>query len=94
MDKMYLEQVLEQFVDKANVVIQTKDSYCLGNHWAARWLTVLDGKFTCGFFKVSNITQKVTGSRLTWVITIDHERDWVTDRLSALSNCVIVGLDY
>ena len=94
MGKVYLEQVLEQFTDKANVVIQTKDSYCLGNHYAAKWLMVLEGKFTCGFFNVSNITQKVTGSNLTWVITIDHERDWVTDRLSTLSNCVIVGLDY
>lgn len=99
MGKIYLEQVLEQLVDKANVVIQTKqtdsaDAYCLGNHWAARWLIVLKDKFSCGHFKVSNITQRVSCGALTWVITIDHERDWVTEQLSSLSNCVISGLDY
>lgn len=98
MGKMYLEQVLEQLVAKANVVIQTKESStapacCLGNHYAAKWLIVLSEKFTCGLFKVSNITQRVTGGDLTWVITIDHERDWVTDRLSTLSNCIIPELD-
>lgn len=99
MDKIYLEQVLEQLVDKANVIIQTKETdsvgaYCLGNHYAAKWLIVLEGKFPCGHFKVSNITQRVSCGSLTWVITIDRERDWVTDRLSTLSNCVISGLDY
>lgn len=41
MGKIYLEQFLEQLVDKANVVIHTKEtnsvgSYCLGNHYAAK----------------------------------------------------------
>lgn len=98
MDNIYLEQVLEQLVDKANVVILTKETdstpaYCLGNHYAAKWLIVLSDKFTCGFFKVSNITQRVTDGDLTWVITLDHKRDWVTDRLSTLSNCIIAELD-
>ncbi len=98
MGKMYLEQVLEQLVDKANVIIQTKETErvptrCLGNHYAAKWLIVLESRFTCGFFGVSNITQKVSGSSLTWVITLDRELDWVTDRLSTLSNCIISGLD-
>ena len=50
MGKIYLEQVLEQLVDKANVIVQTRDSdyaptYCLGNHYAARWRLVLEQKF-------------------------------------------------
>lgn len=99
MGKMYLEQVLEQLVDEANVIIQTKETEqtparCLGNHYAAKWLIVLDEKFTCGFFGVSNITQRVSSSSLTWVITLDRELDWVTDRLGTLSNCIIPGLDY
>lgn len=99
MGKMYLEQVLEQLVDKANVVIRTKEtetarSYSLGNHYAAKWLMILDAKFPCGRFEVLNVTQRLSGSSLTWVITIDQERDWVTDRLSMLSNCIIPELDY
>lgn len=98
MDKLYLEQVLEQLVAKANVVILTKESgsvpaYCLGNHYAARWLIVLSEKFTCGVFGVSNITQRVEDGSLTWVITLDHKRDWLTDKLSTLSNCIIPELD-
>lgn len=99
MDKIYLEQFLEQLVDKANVIIQTKEAedaetYCLGNHYAAKWLIVLEENFSCGRFKVSNIAQKVSGCDLTWVVTIDHEHDWVTDRLEHLSNCIIPGLDF
>lgn len=99
MSKIYLEQVLEQFADKANVVIYTKEtessrSRCLGNHYAAKWLIVLEEKFTCGLFGVTNITQRVNGSSLTWVITIDRELDWLTDRLNMLSNCIIPELDY
>lgn len=99
MDKIYLEQFLEQLVDKANVVIQTREAdsggaYCLGNHYAAKWRIVLEEKFPCGHFKVSNITQRVSCGSLTWVVTIDHERDWVTDRLEQLSNCIIPGLDF
>lgn len=99
MDKIYLEQFLEQLVDKANVVIHTRETdsvgaYCLGNHYAAKWRIVLEEKFSCGHFKVSNITQRVSCGGLTWVVTIDHERDWVTDRLEQLSNCIIPGLDF
>lgn len=98
MDKIYLEQVLEQLIAKANVVILTKETdsspaYCLGNHYAAKWLIVLSEKFTCGCFEVSNITQRVTGDDLTWVITLGHKRGWLTDKLSTLSNCIIPELD-
>lgn len=97
--KIYLEQFLEQLVDKANVVIYTKETnsmgaYCLGNHYAAKWLIVLEESFSCGRFTVSNITQRVSGCGLTWVVTIDHERDWLTDKLEHLSNCIIPGLDF
>ena len=99
MSKIYLEQVLEQLADKANVVIYTKETEssrprCLGNHYAARWQIVLEEKFTCGLFGVTNITHRITGSSLTWVITIDRELDWLTDRLGTLSNCIIPELDY
>lgn len=99
MGKIYLEQVLEQLVDKADVIIRTKEteaarSYSLGNHCADKWLMILESKFPCGHFKVLNVDQRVRGSSLTWIITIDNERDWVTDRLEQLSNCIISGLDY
>ena len=99
MGKLYLEQVLKQLADKANVVIQTKETeaantYCLGNHYAARWLVVLEEKFTYGYFEVLSLEKRVSGSDLTWVITIDHARDRTTDRLEQLSNCIIPVLDY
>lgn len=98
MDKIYLEQILDQLVAKANVIIQTQateetETYCLGNHYAAKWRIVLEKKFANGMFGVSNITQEVKGGTLTWVITLDRAHDKITDRLSSLSNCFILELD-
>lgn len=99
MDKIYLEQVLEQLVDKANVIIQTQETeatetYCLGNHYAARWWAILAKEFIPRLFGVSNIKQEIKGDTLMWVITLDRARDATTDRLSTQSNCIIRGLDF
>jgi len=99
MDKIYLEQVLEQLVDKANVIIQTRDTdygrpHCLGNHYAAKWWATLQKEFTPRLFLVSDITIEVKGGTLMWVVTIDRARDKATDRLETQSNCIIRGLDF
>lgn len=99
MDKIYLEQVLEQLVDKANVIILTKESesaetYCLGNHYAAKWWATLQKEFTPRLFLVSNITIEVKSGTLMWVVTIDHAHNSTTDRLATQSNCIIRGLDF
>lgn len=99
MGKIYLEQVLEQLVDKANVIVQTRDSdyaptYRLGNHYAARWRLVLEQKFPAEQFGVVDITSEIKGGTLMWVITIDLAHGRITDRLSTEANCRISGLDF
>ena len=93
----YLETVLEQFADKANVIIQTdsvSDSVntVLGNHWAARWLHTIDTHFKRGVFRVKDI-EWIASNDGYWVVTLDRRRDWITDKLGSESNCLIQGLD-
>lgn len=95
----YLETVLEQFADKASVIIQTDADpeyghNVLGNHWAARWRNTLAQSFTVGVFRVKDLTWMCNGGDWHWVITLDRPKDWFTDRLSSESNCLIQGLDF
>lgn len=95
----YLETVLEQFADKANVIIQTDADpeyghNVLGNHWAARWRNTLDKHFSTGVFRVKELTWVCNGGDWHWVITLDRPQDWITDKLSSESNCLIGGLDF
>lgn len=97
--EFYLETFLEQLADKSNVIIQTDTdptygNNVLGNHWAARWRHVLATKFSVGAFRVKAITYVFNGGDWHWVVTLNRQRDWITDKLSSESNCTISGLDY
>lgn len=94
---IYVEEFLEKLTARANVIIQTdsvSDSVntVLGNHWAARWLHTIDTHFKRGVFRVKDI-EWIASNEGYWVVTLDHRRDWITDKLGSESNCLIQGLD-
>lgn len=95
----YLETFLDQLPEKANVVVQTDakpeaEHNVLGNHCAARWLSILASNFTVGVFRIKEVTWVVNGGEWNWVVTLDRPRDFITDMLSSESNCLVQGLDF